>query len=30
MQFEFNSRFPGQQFDAETGLYYNNARYYNR
>lgn len=28
MLFEFNSRFPGQQFDAETGLYYNNARYY--
>lgn len=26
--FEFNLRFPGQQFDAETGLYYNNARYY--
>lgn len=26
--FEFNSRFPGQQFDSETGLYYNNARYY--
>lgn len=26
--FEFNSRMPGQQFDAETGLRYNNARYY--
>lgn len=26
--FEFNPRFPGQQFDTETGLYYNNARYY--
>ena len=28
MQFEFNLRLPGQQFDAETGLHYNNARYY--
>lgn len=27
-QFAFNQRFPGQQFDTETGLYYNNARYY--
>jgi RHS repeat-associated protein len=26
--FNFNQRFPGQQFDAETGLHYNNARYY--
>lgn len=26
--FEFNSRFPGQQADTETGLYYNSARYY--
>lgn len=26
--FEFNPRLPGQQFDSETGLYYNNARYY--
>lgn len=26
--FEFNGRMPGQQFDAETGLFYNNARYY--
>lgn len=26
--FVFNQRFPGQQFDSETGLYYNNARYY--
>jgi RHS repeat-associated protein len=26
--FAFNQRFPGQQFDAETGLHYNNARYY--
>jgi RHS repeat-associated protein len=28
MLFEFNLRLPGQQFDTETGLYYNNARYY--
>lgn len=27
-QFTFNQRFPGQQYDAETGLHYNNARYY--
>lgn len=26
--FVFNQRFPGQQYDAETGLHYNNARYY--
>lgn len=24
----YNLRFPGQYYDAETGLYYNNARYY--
>ena len=24
----YNLRFPGQQYDAETGLHYNNARYY--
>lgn len=28
MQFEFNVRFPGQIYDAESGLHYNNARYY--
>lgn len=27
-QFTFNQRLPGQQFDAETGLHYNHARYY--
>jgi RHS repeat-associated protein len=27
-QFVFNQRFSGQQFDTETGLHYNNARYY--
>ncbi|MGZ5051438.1 MAG: RHS repeat-associated core domain-containing protein [Methylobacter sp.] len=27
--FEFNLRFPGQYYDAETGLHYNMARYYN-
>lgn len=27
--FEFSARFPGQQYDAETGFNYNNARYYN-
>ena len=27
--FVFNLRFPGQYYDAETGLYYNMARYYN-
>lgn len=26
--FEFNGRMPGQQYDVETGLFYNNARYY--
>lgn len=26
--FVFNQRFPGQQYDTETGLHYNNARYY--
>jgi len=25
---EFNLRYPGQQYDAETGLYYNHHRYY--
>lgn len=28
MQFEFNVRFPGQIYDTESGLHYNNARYY--
>ncbi len=27
--FVFNLRFPGQYYDAETGLHYNMARYYN-
>jgi len=26
--FTYNPRFPGQLYDAETGLYYNNHRYY--
>lgn len=28
--FVMNLRFPGQYYDAETGLYFNNARYYDK